>query len=202
MSFDWLIADLPSAPLRELAAGQALFRQGDAATAIFAVERGRLRLVRHTVDDRKVVLHTARTGELFAEAALFSKAYHCDAVADIASRVRVLSKPELLRAFRGDPDFAQRFMSVLARQVMALRTRLELRSIRSARERLLQHLLLAAGGDGRTVRIEGTLMDFAAEIGLTHETLYRALAELERDGAIERSEACISLLKSTGRAES
>ncbi len=198
MSFDWLIAKLPDAvSMRELEPGQALFRQGDEATAIFAVERGRLRLVRHTGDDRRVVLHTARAGELFAEAALFSRTYHCDAVADTPSRLRVLSKVGLLAAFRADPELAEKFMAVLARQVMRLRTRLELRSIRSARERVLQHLLLAAG-DGRTLRIEGTLMDLAAEIGLTHEALYRALAALESEGAIARTAEDIRLLQRPG----
>jgi CRP/FNR family transcriptional regulator, dissimilatory nitrate respiration regulator len=197
MSLDWLIAELPTvAPARELVAGQTLFRQGDAVAAIYAVERGRLRLVRHTIDDRKVVLHTAHAGELLAEAALFSATYHCDAVADVASRLRVLSKPELLAAFRGDPDFAQRFMGVLARQVMALRTRIELRTIRSARERLLQHLLLEAGAEGRLVRLDGSLMDLAAELGMTHETLYRTLAELEEEGVLERGDGGIRLLKS------
>jgi CRP/FNR family transcriptional regulator, dissimilatory nitrate respiration regulator len=142
-----------------------------------------------------VVLHTARAGELIAEAALFSDSYHCDAVADIASRIRVLSKPELLQAFRADADAALRFMAVLARQVMALRTRLELRSIRSARERLLQHLLLAAGAEGRTLRLEGTLMDLAAELGMTHEALYRGLAELEAEGLVARGDDGIRLLR-------
>lgn len=198
MSFDWLIAKLPAAiSVRELEQGQVLFRQGDDATAIFAVECGRLRLIRHTVDDRRVVLHTARAGDLFAEAALFSSSYHCDAVADAPSRLRVLSKAGLLAAFRTDPELAQKFMAVLARQVMSLRTRLELRSIRSARERVLQHLLLAAG-DGRIAPIEGTLMDLAAEIGLTHEALYRALAALESDGAIARTADGIRLLQPGG----
>ena len=96
MGFEQLIAALPSvAPTRELAAGQALFRQGDAVTAIFAVERGRLRLIRHTVDERKVVLHTARAGELLAEAALFSDSYHCDAIADLASRICIVRRATL-----------------------------------------------------------------------------------------------------------
>ena len=195
MSLDRLIAAVPAAvSARELTPGEALFRQGDRATAIFAVERGRLRLVRHTADDRRVVLHTAHPDELFAEAALFAEAYHCDAVADIPSRVRVLSKPTLLAAFRSNPDLAQDFMAILARQVMALRTRLELRSIRSARLRLLQHLLLAAG-EGGTVRLDGTLMDLAAEIGLSHEALYRTIAALESEGVIARSDAEIRLLK-------
>lgn len=179
--------------LRELDAGEALFRQGDRATAIFVVEQGRLRLIRHTVDQHEVVLHTARTGELFAEAALFSNAYQCDAIAAAASRVRAYPKREILAAFRGDPALAERFMAVLAHQVHALRARLEERNIRSARERVLHHLALASGPDGRTVLIDGRLMDLAAEIGLTHEALYRTLAALEKDGLIDRTRSGIVL---------
>ena len=46
-----------------------LFRQGDRANAIFEVDQGRMRLIRHTIDNRPITLHTARAGELFAEAA-------------------------------------------------------------------------------------------------------------------------------------
>ncbi|HWI27448.1 MAG TPA: Crp/Fnr family transcriptional regulator [Stellaceae bacterium] len=195
MDLERLIAELPAAsPARDLAPGQALFRQGDPVSAIFVVEHGRLRLVRHTVDDRKVVLHTARPGELLAEAALFSASYHCDAVADIASRVRVLSKPDLLAAFRTNSAVALGFMGVLAREIMTLRTRLELRSIRSARERLLQHLAIA-GGRSRMARLDGSLMDLAAELGMTHETLYRTLADLEAEGILERIDGGLRLLK-------
>jgi CRP-like cAMP-binding protein len=190
------LAELPGR-VRALDRGETLFRQGDKATAIFAVDSGRVSLIRHTADDRKAVLHRARAGELFAEAALFSPTYHCDAVADVASRVRVLSKPELLRRFRADPEAAERFMAILARQVMALRTRLELRSIRQARERLVQHLRLAAGTGG-IVTLDGTLMDLAAELGMTHETLYRTLAELEGKGVLAREEGAIRLIDFSG----
>jgi CRP-like cAMP-binding protein len=179
----------------ELSAGERLFRQGDKAYAIFEIERGRLRLVRHTIDSRRVVLHTARAGELFAEAALFSPAYHCDAVADTASRVRVYPKRDLLAAFRADPRTAQAFMAVLARRIHALRARLEERDIRSARERLVHHVARCAGADGRTMPLEGTLLDLAAEIGLTPEALYRTLAALEHEGTIRRAGGAIALRK-------
>lgn len=195
-ALDWLpVAIRQRSRVRELAADELLFRQGDRALAIFEIDGGRLRLIRHTADSRAVVLHTARMGELFAEAALFSSAYQCDAVASVRSRVRVYSKRDLLAAFRADPVLGERFMAVLARQIHTLRARLEERNIRSARERLLHHLALAAGRDGRTMPLEGTLMDLAAEIGLTPEALYRTLAELERDGAIHRTRSAIALKK-------
>ena len=193
---DWLPnAAGEHASERALAAGESLFRQGDKTFAIFEVEQGRLRLIRHTVDSRIVVLHTARQGELFAEAALFSGAYQCDAVAAVASRVRLYPKRQLLAAFRSDPALAERFMAALAHQVHKLRARLEERNIRSARERVLHHLALAATPNGRTMPLEGTLIDLAAEIGLSHEALYRTLAELEKEGAIERTRAGITLQK-------
>jgi CRP-like cAMP-binding protein len=179
--------------LRTLDAGAALFRHGDRATAIFMVEQGRLRLIRHAAGHREVVLHTAHPGDWFAEAALFSDSYHCDAVAAVASQVRAYPKREIRAAFRRDPALAERFMAVLARQVHALRTRVEERNIRSARERVLHHLALAAGKDGRTVVLDGTVMDLAAEIGLSHEALYRTLAELEQEGTISRSRTAITL---------
>ena len=195
-TLDWLPAAVRERlRVRELAAEEVLFRQGDKAFAIFEIDEGRLRLIRNTVDSHPVILHTARAGELFAEAALFSGAYHCDAVAAVASRVRVYPKRDLLVSFRADPIRGERFMAALARQIHTLRARLEERNIRSARERLLHHVALCAGTDGRTMQLEGTLMDLAAEIGLSHEALYRTLAELEKEGAIRRTPSGIMLQK-------
>jgi DNA-binding IclR family transcriptional regulator len=36
-------------------------------------------------------------------------------------------------------------------------------------------------------------LDLAQELGLAHETLYRTLAELEREGRVERGPAAIKL---------
>jgi CRP/FNR family transcriptional regulator, dissimilatory nitrate respiration regulator len=193
---DWLPASIHGqSRVRELAAGEALFRQGDRAFAIFEIVRGRMRLIRHTVDSHEVVLHTARPGELFAEAALFAGTYHCDALAAVVSRVRVYPKRQLLAAFRANPLLAERFMEVLSREIHTLRSRLEERNIRSARKRLLHHVALAARQNDRTMPLEGTLMNLAAEIGVTHEVLYRTLSRLEREGLISKSRFGITLRK-------
>jgi len=184
--------------LLQLAAAGVLFGQGDAATAIYIVESGRVRLLRRTLDDHLVALHTARAGDVFAEAALFSGTYHCDAVAAVASRVWRYPKDQLLPAFRANPDLSEAFMERLARQVQRLRSRLELRNIRSARERVFQYLLLVSGSDGRTVTLDGPLQDIAADLGLTREALYRTLAALEADGVISRRKQAIVILKAFG----
>ena len=182
--------------VRVLPSGELLFRQGDRAEAIYRVETGRLRLIRRTIDDHLVILHTAGRGEFFAEASLFAEAYHRDAVAAAQSRVRVYPKTIVMAALRTDPALAEAFMARLARQLQELRARMELRNIRSARERVLQYLRLRAGVHGRSIAIEGQFQDIAAEIGISREALYRTLAALEAEGYLTRTENAILLKKS------
>jgi len=181
--------------IRVLAPGELLFRQCDRAAAIYKVENGRLRLIRRTIDDHLVILHTARQGEFFADASLFAEAYHCDAVAAVQSRVRVYPKAMVMDALRTDPALAEAFMARLAHQLQELRARMELSNVRSARDRVLQYLRLRAGVHGRSIAVEGQLQDIAAEVGITREALYRTLAALEAEAFLIRTETVIMLKK-------
>ena len=180
-----MISQTTDQAIRTLARGEALFRQGDLARAIYLVEKGRLRLERHTIDGRLVTLHTAHRGEFFAEASLFSETYHCDAVAAEPSRVRVFAKSDVLDGVRSDPSKALSFLATMARQLHQVRQRLELRNVRSARERVELYLNLEANEAG-LVALSGEIQDLAADLGLTREALYRTLSALEQEGSIER----------------
>ena len=180
---------------RKLKAGEALFRLGDKAAGFYEVVSGRVRRVRVDRVGRETVLHVAGPAETLAEASLFFGQYHCDAVANTDATVRVYPKRQVVSVFEKDPKALKTFTAMLAHQVMSLRTRLQQRNIRSARERVRQFLALNIGPDGRTVELHGTLKDLAAEIGLTHEALYRALAALERAGEIKRGGNRIMLLR-------
>ena len=137
------------------------------------------------------MLQTASAGETLAEASLFSSAYHCDAIAATEAVVRLYPKNSVLAALQRDPEIAKSFAAMLARQVMALRTRLERRNIYSARDRIRHYLTVNVAPDGRTVTLPGTIKQLAADLGLTHEALYRVLARMEADGEIKRSTGTI-----------
>jgi CRP-like cAMP-binding protein len=193
---DWLPASaVAAASDRTLKAGETLFRLGDKTAGLCEIVKGRVRLARVDRAGHETILHVAGPGDTIAEASLFSPAYHCDAIASTDAVVRIYPKQAVLDAFAREPKAAQAFAATLARQVMSLRARVEQRNIRSARERIRHHLVLNAGADGRTVALRGTLKDLAAELGLTHEALYRALAALERAGEIKRGERTIVLLQ-------
>lgn len=193
---DWLPASVRGASIdRTLKSGESLFRLGDKTAGIFEVIAGRVRLTRIDRSGHEIVLHVAGPGETIAEASLFSPQYHCDAIASTNATVRVYPKRDVLAAFERDPSAAKAFAATLALQVMNLRARIQQRNIRSARERVWHYLVLNAGADSRTVELRRTLKDIAAEIGLTHEAMYRAVAALERGGAIRRSSGKITLLR-------
>ncbi len=193
---DWLPAAVRAkAGERKLKPGETLFRQGDRPMSFFEITSGRVRLSRVDRSGREVVLYIAGAGETIAEASLFSTVYHCDAIASAAATVRAYPKAALLAAFDKDRKAAQAFSATLARQVMNLRTRIEQRNIRSARDRVRHYLSVNAGGDGRSVTLTGTLKDLAADLGLTHEALYRTLAALVRSGEIKKGRGTITLLR-------
>ena len=190
---DWLPAAVRAkATDRKLKAGGALFRLGDKPVNFYEVIAGRVRLSRVDRSGREVILYVAGPGETLAEASLYSPAYHCDAIASTVATVRAYPKAALLAAFARDRKAAQAFTATLARQVMNLRTRIEQRNIRSARDRVRHYLTVNA--DAGIVTLRGTLKDLAGELGLTHEALYRTLAVLDRGGEIKRAGGKIALL--------
>jgi CRP-like cAMP-binding protein len=192
----WLTPAIRAAAIeRTLTVGEVLFRLGDKTAGLCEIVRGRVRLARVDRAGHEIVLHVAGPGETIAEASLFSPHYHCDAIASTHAVVRIYPKPAIVAAFNEDRKAAQAFTAMLAGQVMSLRTRLELRNIRSARERVRHYFALNTGADGRTVALPGTLKELAAGLGLSHEALYRTLAALERSGEIQKEEGTIVLLR-------
>jgi CRP-like cAMP-binding protein len=172
---------LPSNAVSKLALskGQHAFSQGDIATGLLIVLSGRMKLVRHTETGHQVVLFRAGAGDTIAEASLFSTHYHCDCVATQEATLLRLDKASLMVNLRNNPDFSMALMQRLARQVQGYRRQLEVMSLKSAQDRVMG--ALADFG------LQGTVMTFAASIGLSHEVTYRTLSALVKCGKVIRT---------------
>lgn len=166
---------------RILAAGEFLFRAGEAAQALFHVERGAVAL------ERDGVRHfVAAAGQpFFAEAALFAETYAHDAVALDEAVVVSFPKAAVLLLLKAHPDLNLAFSAYLARQADRLRLQAELLRLKGAREKVLAWLT-AHGASGAVLVVDRPLTLVAAELGLTREALYRTLAKLEAAGQLER----------------
>lgn len=196
MSFkDWFPVSLRSAStLLVLDAGATVFSRGSPTVGFYEVVSGRVRLARPTPGGRHVTLYVARAGDFLAEASLFSDVYHCHATALVHSEVRVYPREDVLAEFERERDFAKAYTAMISRTLIGVRVRNERLMLNSARDRIWHFLVLNARSEDRAVLVKGPLKDLAAELGLTHEALYRALARMEADGEIERSDNVIRLI--------
>ena len=185
LCFHDLFADIQGVQKKSLDRGETLFRQGDRADMVFSVASGELQLLRYTSDGHAVCLHTAQEGESFAEAALFTDVYHCNGKATKKTGAWCYPRAEVLQKIEDDPRCMRQFCQLLAAHVRHLRLLLELRSLRSASDRVLQFYRLRAD-EQHQVHLSGSLLDVAKELGMAQETFYRTLAELEKNGIIRR----------------
>jgi CRP/FNR family transcriptional regulator, dissimilatory nitrate respiration regulator len=179
-------------PMRKLARDEPLFRQGEPAAAVFLIVRGRLRMVRNLASGDRMTIHTGRAGELFAEGALFSDVYQCDAIAAEPAEVRACGKTELRATIGESPSTMLALFEKVTHLLHHARAMRELRNIRSAGHRAMQHLYLSASKDDVVV-FDRPLSEVAEDLGLTHEAYYRSLAALARAGRFKRTGRIISL---------
>ena len=148
---------------------------------MFFVLAGEVRLVRLSRSGSEIVLQRARDG-ILAEASLDQPAYHCDALASIPTTV--LRVPREIDS-AGTKGRALR-RSVARRscrdELRRLRAQCERLSLNTAHERII-HYLETEGENGVLVLAQ-TKKQWAAELGLSHEALYRSLAQMEKSGSI------------------
>ncbi|AOL08541.1 hypothetical protein WI95_31230 [Burkholderia contaminans] len=100
----------------------------------------------------------------------------------------------MLASLRLDSTFAIDWIRLLSQALMQSRARAERLTLRSPRERILHCLRLE--GDARGVfTVPESLMQWSRALGIAHETLYRVLAELEREGFVARDGARVALTR-------
>ena len=162
-----------------------LFHQGDTVKFLFRIKEGQIRLLRLTLDGKESIMYEGGSGEMFAEPSLFSETYHCDAIAMQDSKLDVFEKKQFLATLMENNDLSLAYTAMLARQVQKLRTHVELRNVKSAHERVYQFLVLEADPSGQIV-LMSSLKNLARQLGLAHETFYRALSKLEKAHLIQR----------------
>lgn len=181
---NWLPATLDAAANGvTLERNTCLFRQKDPVRFIFFVQSGEMKAVRYQPDGHESVMMRALAGEFFAESSIITSDYACDGVSTRPSRLLAYPAALFLDLLADDSRFAFAFATHQASMARRQCTRYERLRLRRARDRVL-HLLTCEADSAGCYILPGTRADLAAELGLEPETMYRALAELERAGVI------------------
>jgi len=165
---------------------QTVFRHGQTADRVFRVISGEVHLYRHDYAGKRVLIFRAYEGDYFAEASLYSKEYHCTALCVKPSRVQSYSAKKLLALLQSDSCFSISWIARLSSELRRQRATTERLHLKSAVDRVV-HYLMTEGDPAGEIKIKGTLSEIAEILGLTRETLYRALAKMEKAKQLERS---------------
>jgi CRP-like cAMP-binding protein len=188
---NWIPARLRElAAEHSLASGDVLFRNGARPAWVYRVLDGEIHLLRSSRAGGALALQRCRSGFL-AEASIESLRYHCDAIAMAPSRLAAFPLTAFVHALGADPAFARNWRGMLAREVVRLRSQCERLALNTARERIAH--LIETEGRGGEYRLRAPLKALAAELGLSHEALYRSLSAMQKTGEIQRSENLLRL---------
>lgn len=176
----------------DMGKGQTIFRFGDEVDAVYRVLEGEICLTRFSPEGAEIVLYRAREGAFLAEASLFANHYHCDAICSRSGRYLRLPADALRQCLASDSDFALKWIAILSGSLRKQRAAQERGNLKSLRMRVI-HYLVDRGKAGR-VDLDQPIIRWAAELGASHEALYRTLAEMEREGLLQRQGQTLTLL--------
>lgn len=176
---------------RHLVRGETLFAAGDTDTACATLVMGALKVTHHDSEGHERILaliHPAGfVGEMFAPFAQH------DVVALTDSQLCLFARQDMERALDAHPELARALLRRSQEDLHAARELLALGSGRSAREQVgaLILALARAASDSpchpaQHFDLPLTRGEMANMLGLTIETVSRALASLEKTGTLTR----------------
>jgi len=179
------IEDLPAdtrraARMRQVPQSARVFSQGDTPRSMFVVVSGEVHLLRRSHSGAEIILQRNRRG-VVAEASFDQPSYHCDAIAALPSELLEIPLRSFAAALSSDA-FRARWIGHLSRELRRVRAQVERLGLKTAEERIV-HYIETEGAKG-AIRLAGTRKGWAAELGLTHEALYRALSRMQRAGVV------------------
>jgi CRP-like cAMP-binding protein len=163
---------------------------------MYFVLSGEIRLVRVSQVGGEIILQRVRHGFL-AEASIDQKAYHCDAIAAAPTELLAIPRKAFIAALDLE-TFRSGWIGHLARELRRVRAHAERLSLKTARERVIHYI--ETEGETGEITLTQPKKVWAAELGLSHEALYRTLAQMEREGEIVVTSSNVRLAARESRA--
>jgi CRP-like cAMP-binding protein len=170
--------------------GDHLFNQGKKPNYMYFIVSGEVILTRANQHGEPITLQRCKGG-FVSEASLLTDVYHCDAVATHPG-VAITLPIQSLRNALLNSDFSLKWVQLLSKEIMRLRTQSERLGLKDIKSKLIH--LIETDGKAGTLHLQSDLKSMASEIGVTHEALYRALAALEKEGLLVRHQDALELL--------
>lgn len=174
------------------AAGETICLTGDPGERLFVLADGRVRLMRHSLSGKNVLLDLLTPGEFFGSLSTAGDDFYPD-TAEAQTQTCVLSirAGDFRRILQDHPQVALKVLDITAARLSAAHERVQQLSALPVEGRIANLLLLLAGKFGERsevgllIQVPLTRDDLAAMAGTTIETASRVMSQFQREGWIK-----------------
>lgn len=169
-----------------------VFMEGEPAEAVFFVKNGKVKISKNTSDGKEHIIHIMTDGEVFAEACLFGiSPYPANAEAIEDSEVYMIKNSDLEKMLETSPKTAIQIIKVMSKRLNLVSSQIENLALRDAYGKTASIVIQLlkdngiAAEEGVVLKTNLSRQEMGNMVGLTRETLTRALTRLKNDGAID-----------------
>ena len=168
------------------AKNETIFSEGDHAGHAYKIVSGMVRLCKHTQDGRRQIADFLLPGAIFGIIDRGEYGFSAEAVGDVVLVSYPRTQIDRLSATKS--GVIDHIFAALTEQFMTMQRHLVVLGCQNAKERVASFLLLLADRSrslpGDRLDLPMGRQDIASHLGLTIETVCRAIAELKREGIV------------------
>lgn len=190
---------------RRVRRGEAVFLEGNSASALQILAEGRVKLIRETEDGREVILRLIRAGEMFGGAGIWGEStYPASAFAQEDSIVLQLSNSAFLEIISEYPKAALSVIQLLASRLRDAEARIRDLQTAQVEQRIANVVLRLASktgvktAEGVEIGIPITRQDLAELCGTTLSTASRTLSAWQQRGIVKSGRERITIRQPHG----
>jgi CRP-like cAMP-binding protein len=182
-----------------------IFQQGDAADAVFYIEKGKVKITVVSKQGKEGVIAILEPGEFFGEGCLTGQPLRLETAGAMEECVIIrIEKDTMIHRLRDDPTFSQLFMSFLLSRNIQIEADLVDQLFNSSEKRLARVLMLLAhfGKDGKMEPVIPHINQevLAARVGTTRSRInffmnkFRKLGFIEYNGGLKVHSSLLNVI--------
>jgi CRP-like cAMP-binding protein len=181
--------------------GEIICFAGDPAERLFVVADGRVKLVRHTLAGKDVLLDMLTSGEFFGSlASLGDDVYPDTAQAQTPVCVLTISKDAFRHILDRHPSVTLKVVDIMAARLRAAHERVRQLSVSPVEGRIAHVLLVLSEKFGKESEV-GLLIqvplareDLASMAGTTPESASRVMSQFQKEGLVDAGRQWVAVL--------
>lgn len=187
---------------RRCDAEEVVFHRGDEAEHVYAILRGRVRVVAPSEHGKEVILRILQSGEIFGELGLFHGGHRtATVVACEPCELLTIGRREFLPLIADNSRLAIRLLSALSARISELTEQLSDFALKSLPVRLAKRIIELAAIYGRPtaegIRIDARIsqQDLADWVGTSREAVNKHLRVWESEGVLHLDRVALTILR-------